>query len=649
MEEKEKKELINKILNVDNDLKNARVATTVFVNKATKEEAAHFLGYLEHSSPAIKKMARSIVGHMGVAEAFPMLIKEFYTTVDSMTFIPDAEYKESYFYTNLIELLETVFNLVKVEKISDDAFYKRIEEIFKKTKNEDLRFSLIKVLGLMGDQIDYFLEIYDDLTEKERRALYYVYTFGDNHHRLDVYKKGLEDDKNFEYVVSNLLTFSEGKTFLANELVSLGSYNKQTVLKKLQEGKNPEFNDVLIKMLQDKNKFLVELSIGILKRNISSDFSMDPFIKIVETGYSPEAIEGALEIIDHFVKNSPEDIYLQGLERQPAHKNKTVILDFLIGKLKTGIPITEELTEKVVPKLLVYFDNHSKEKEDFFLSVFKIIPTLRFVGSAELRNIKKTVVQFMKTFDKRLSGPFRNNLGEFLVKVNQMIGRFEESEQKLKTVQHLFEIDPKKIDHDRLLKLKDQLKELEAMDNHTHERMVEFLLTMYDISKIDWKIKATAIELLGDYGNLKAVPKLKEAAEKETSLAVKVNAQKAVTKLEEKFASAIQYVLVIEPLFYLQKKLCTFFLEKAFKVSCLKEIERFEEIRKVPFRFLVISEALFDDTFTQTIFDYLDENLDAILVIVTARPEEMEAFKDIPNVRFLKKPFNEESLEEVIK
>jgi len=598
---------------------------------------------------SVKKMARSIVGNMGVGEAFPLLIKEFYGTVESMTFIPEAEYKESYFYTNLIEILETIFNLARNETLTDNVFYQRIVDIFKKTKNEDLRFSLIKLLGYMGDQIDYFLEIYDDLTEKERRALYYVYTFGTNHHRLDIYKKGLGDEKNFEYVISNLLSFPEGRVFLSNEMVALSSYNKQTVLKKLLEGKFPEFNEVLIKILQDKNKFLVELAIDILKNNISSDFSMEPFKQIVETGYSPEAIEGALEIIDHFIKNQPEDIYLQGLDRQPSHKNKTVILDFLIGKLKGGIPLTEELTEKVVPKLLVYFDNHAKEKEELFLSIFKIIPTLRYGNSTGLKNIKKTVVQFMKTFDKRLSGPFRNNLGEFLVKVNHMIGRFEESEQKLKTIQNLFEIDPQKIDHDRLVKLKDQLKELDTLDDQTLGRLIEFLVTMYDVSKINWKIKALAIELLGDFGNLSVIPKLKEAAEKETSLAVKVNAQKAVNKLEERYAAAIQYVLIIEPLFYLQKKLCSFFSSKAFRVNCLKEIERFEEISKVPFRFLVISEALFNDEFTQTIFDYLDENLDAILIIVTARPEDMEAFNDIPNVRFLKKPFNDESLEDVIK
>lgn len=649
MEEKEKKELINKILGVDNDLKVARVASTVFMNKATKEEAAYFLGYLDHNSPAVKKIVRSILGQMGVTQAFPLLIGEFYTAVKTLTFMPDAEYKEAYFYTNLIEILETLFNLVRLEKLADESFYNRVSEIFKRTKSEDLRFSMIKLLGIMGDQIDYFLQIYDDMTEKERRALYYVYTFSLDPRRLAFYKKGMEDEKNFEYVVSNLLSFEEGRKFLANELLTLGSYNKQTVLKKLQEGRYPEFNDTLIKLLGDKNKFLVELSIENLKNNISSDFSMEPFQKIVETGYSPDAIAGALEIIAFFVKTHPENIYLDGLERQPSHRNKTVILDFFIEQLKSGIPLNEDLTEKVVPKLLVYFENHAKEKEELYLSIFKIIPSLLYNQSGKLRHIKKTVINFMKTFEKRLPVPFKNNVSEFLVKINHMIGRFEESEQKLKNIHILFDIDPQKIDHDRMIKLKDQLKDFDSLDTHTLERLINFLVTMYDVVKVDWKIKAVAIELLGDYGNLSVIPRLKDTIEKESSLAVKVSAQKAVSKIEERHASSIQYVLIVEPLFYLQKKLCEYFNARAFRTTCLKEVEKFESLNQVPFRFLVISETLFNDTFTQLVFDYLDEHLDAILVIVTANPEEMEAFKDIPNVRFLKKPFNDENLAEVMK
>ncbi|MCP5050208.1 MAG: hypothetical protein GY940_23785 [bacterium] len=644
MEEKEKKELLKKIMNVENDPKMARVASTVFINKSSKEEAAVFLEYLENSNPAVKKIARSIVGQKGLVEACDILIKEYTSAVENLTFMPDEDTKESHYYSNLIEMLETIFAIAKNEKVEDEVFFNRIDEIFKKTKNEDLRFSLIKLMGVMGDRLDYFLEIYEDLTEKERRGLYYVYTFVDNPKRLEVYKRGLHDDRNFDYVIANMLNFDEGKVSLADQLLSLSSYNKQTVLKKLQNGRHPEFNDVLIKLLNDKNKFLVELSIENLKNNVSSDLSLDPFVELIETGYSPEGIQGALEIVAHFVRKNPEDIYIQGMEKQTTQKNKTIILEFFVTQLKTKIKPNGALTEKVLPKLLANFDTYAKDREDLFISVFKIIPSLTYSNSGELKAIKKKVISFKSEFEQRLSGPFKNNMKEFVVKLNQISARFEEGEAKIKNVVVLFDIDSSKIDHDRMVKLKDQLKDIETLDDETTERLIKFLVTMYDVSRIDWKIRADAVELLGDYGGLSVLPKMIEITEKESSLAVKVNAQKAVKKVEERNAAAIESVLVIEPLPFLQKKLNEFFRSKAFRVYNIDKIEKLESLTSKFFKFLVITDTLLNREMTPMVMEYLDENLDTILIIVTGRPEDMIDYEGLENVRCLKKPFNEATL-----
>jgi HEAT repeat protein len=650
MDDKERRELIDKIMSVDSDAKVARVASTVFMNKGTKEEAKYFLDYLDHYNPNIRRLARSIVGQMGLTEACEILINEFNDAVGSLTFMPDVELKESDYYPNLIEILETVFSILKAEGCKNDEFLKSIEMIFKRTKNEDLRFTLIKLLALLGDQIDYFLNIYEELTEKERRALYYVYTYVEDPRSLEIYRKGFGDDKNFDYVIANLLNFQNGKKMLSDELLTLSNYNKQVVLKKLRDGEHPEFNDVLIKLLNDKNKFLVEIAIEILKNNIKDEpESLQPFISTIETGYSPEGIAGSLEIVAHCVKHSPEDIYLSGLEQQPSPKNKNIILDFFIEQLKENLKPTDELTEKVLPKLLVYFDNYSKDREELILSIFKIITSLRFPVASRLRSLKKTIIKFKQEFDKRFTTQFRNNMGEFLVKLNQMIARFEETENKLKNVTVLFDIDHQRIDHDRMLKLKDQLAEIELNDDEIRARLVEFLVDMYKLSKIDWKIKSVSVELLGDYGGPNELPLLIEASEKESSLAVKVNAQKAVKNIEERNAAAIQYVLIVEPLPFLQKKLSDFFKSQAFKVALLTDVSRFDEVANAPFRYLVISESLLtDDQLTPKVFDYLDEHFDTALIIVTAKPEEMAAFEDIPNVKFLKKPFNDETLKEVI-
>jgi hypothetical protein len=562
MEEKEKKELIAKILNADNDPKISRVAVTVFINKATPEEARYFLDFLHHHHPAVKKIARFIVGQKSIVEALKPLLQEFYNVVGTLNFMPDEEYKESHYYPNLIEILETIFNICREKWIQDKDFYTKVVQIFKNTRNEDLRFTLIKLLGLMGGQFDYFMEIYEDMTEKERRALYYVYTIVEEPKRLQVYKKGLEDDRNFEYVISNMLSFEQGRLALGETLLSLGNLKKQTVLKKLLQtkGKYPEFNNVLIKLLSDDNKFLAELAIENLKTSPSLQSELDPLIEIIETGYSPQVIRGAMEIIAHFDRKNPEDIYLKGLEKQPFLRSKQVILEFFFKELKNNIRQTGELTEKVLPQLLVFFDDYSKEKEDLFISIFKIIPLLEFPSGAKIRAVKKKVITFEQEFADRLSNTCGNKLDELLVKIEQMAGQVEETESKLKNM----------------------------------------------------------------------------------------NARESIKKIEEKPADETQSVLILEPLPYIRKKLNEFFKSRAYRVFNLKEVARFGEIIIKPFRFLVVSDSLLDEEFTRQLFDYVDTHLDTILILVTPNPDDLDIFKEITNIRFLKKPFNDDRLQEVI-
>ncbi len=649
MDEKEKKELIDKILSVEKDSKLARVSATVFINKATKEEGKFFLDYLSHHNSNLKKLARSIVSQLGVAEAFELLIQEFESVVASLTFYPDSELADSNYYANLIEIMETIFTVARVENLKNDKFLARIDDLFKRTKNEDIRFTLIKLIGLLGDKFDFFMLIFKDLSEKERRALYYVYSVVTHPKRMELYKKGLEDEKNLEYVVSSLLSFPEGRVMLSQEFLSFTNYHKQIVLKKLQDGKYPEFIDVLTRILSDKNKLLSEMAVEVLKNNLNNDEAIKPFITILETGYSGEGVSGALEIISHVVKRNQEDIYLQALEVQPSAKNKDIILEFFIEQLKGKIRVTEELGEKIIPKLIIHFDNYAKDKEDLYLSIFKLIPMLRYSNANMLRALRKKIIQFKKDFESRMPGPFKNNIGEFVVKLNQLASRFDESEAKVKNILLLFDFDPLKIEHARMMKLKDQLQEIESFEDQHKLRLMEFLVKLLDVPRIDWKVKSVAVELLGDYGRTNEIAKLMEVVDKESSLAVKVNAQKAIKKIEERHAAIMSYVLVLEPLPYIQKKLVEFFKAHAFKTVVINETEKFNEISQIPFKFLIISESLMiNDEFTQKVFDFLDENFESTLVIVTANPDLLDPFRDIPNVKFLKKPFNDEQLNEII-
>jgi len=302
------------------------------------------------------------------------------------------------------------------------------------------------------------------------------------------------------------------------------------------------------------------LAIENLKTSPSFLLELDPLIEEMETGHSPQAIRGAMEIIAHFEKKNLENIYLRGLEKQPSLMNKHVILEFFFKELKTNIRQTEELTEKVLPQLLVFFDDYSQEKEELFISIFKILPALKFPSGDKIKVVKKKIITFEQEFEEQLSDTLKDKLAEFLEKIDQMASRFEETESKLKTI----------------------------------------------------------------------------------------NAQKTINKINEKHADAIQSVLILEPLLYIRKKLNEFFKSRAFRVFNLTEMKRFGEIIKKPFRFLVISDSLLDEKFTRQVFDYMDTNLDTILIIVTANPDKLDIFKEIPNIYFLKKPFNDDGLQEMI-
>jgi hypothetical protein len=271
-----------------------------------------------------------------------------------------------------------------------------------------------------------------------------------------------------------------------------------------------------------------------------------------------------------------------------------------------------------------------------------------YPNSGKVKAVKQKILGFTKEFDSRLSNTFRNNWKEFVVKLNHMIARFEESEAKVKNIVILFDIDATKIDHPRMMKLKEQVAELEYFDEDTKARFVKFLAEMVSEPKIDWKVKTVALDLLGEYGAAPELAVLANAVETETSLAVKTNAQKALKKIEERCAADIESVLVMEPLFYLQKVLNEFFKAQAYKVFNLAEVSKFEQVAEKFFKYIAVSENFLTPEFMQQLFDYVDENDESTLIIVTASPDKWQQYKDIPNIKLLKKPFNNDVLKEVI-
>ena len=58
---KEKETLVKRILKAQNDPKDARIAASVFLNKATKKDATVFLSYLEGTDIKLKQISEYLL------------------------------------------------------------------------------------------------------------------------------------------------------------------------------------------------------------------------------------------------------------------------------------------------------------------------------------------------------------------------------------------------------------------------------------------------------------------------------------------------------------------------------------------------------------------------------------------------------------
>jgi len=643
MNEKDRKVLIEKILNVDNDAKGSRVAATIFIKKSTKQEASFFIDYLESSDILIRKVARQIVGQKGITEALEQLTNEFYNITDNMTFLPDEDIEENEFFANLIELMESIFLICKSENIKNDILLTKIDEIFKRTKSEDLRFSLIKLLGVLGDRIDLFLKIYPDLTTKERRALYYIYSFIKDPKKSKIYELGISDKENFDFAMTNALLSNEGQDIINDHLLTFSDSEKRLILSKLLEGKYPNFQDTLILLLNVDNKYVVELAAENLKKSIKLPFPLEKFKDIINTGYSPELVKNGLKLINNFVKKNVEELYLEALNKQALFTNKLIIIEMLFNKLKTEKKITEKFSGLIKQPLLDYFTNYKQDKDDFLISILKILPLLKFSNSLTYKTIKQNIITFAKQFEDQITKVLKNNINESLTRINSLIGKVEKTEKKIGDITVLFDLPPDSLDIERFEKLKQQLEELEFLDDVFIENFTKFLNKTHDAFMDDWKIRAYVLKLLGTYGEPSIIPKLKAITKNEKSLGARVSAENALDNIKARYDVQDETILIIIPLFYIKKLIKDFFTLKGFKLIDIIELEDLADVTSKNISHVFVSDVYIKDNRIKQIVELLPDE-EFRLIITTPKPDEIEYTNETIKIEFLKIPFKPENL-----
>lgn len=645
MDEKEKALLLQRILQVNTDTKSARIAAKTFISRGNQADAGKFIEYLDSSDPSIRKMARYILGQMGCSEALDPMLESLTQSLGGLTFLPDEEYKESHFFVNLIELLESIFGIIRTNQITDEGLRQKLLDVFKKTKHEDLRFSLIKVIAVLGDTSEYFLKLFPDLSHKEKRALYHVYSFIDSPHRMEFFSLGLEDVHNYEFVIPNMLEFPEGKQALIKFVPRMSEKMKVFFLTMLLEKDQTEFLDMLIDLLEDENRQVVQLATDNIKAIDFNPFPLERFLNKMKTGYSFEMMKAVVSIFNHFVQEKNEDHLLEAMVVQPLYNNKAIILDAILKVVKGKRNLDSEFSKIILKVLLDFFKVYSEDRIEFMQSVLKVIPGLSYSQSIQVRGVKKELLVFLKIHESQLSQTLLNNIQECIVRLNQLIARFEESEEKIKHIEVLFELEAQAIDAQRLEKLKLQLVELSEVTPEFSARFTQFLAKLLD-SASDWKVRSAAAELSADYGKPDILDVLRNKQNQDPSLGVRVAAAKAVELIQARYEITTPWALVIEPLFYISKLISDGLSEHGLMVSSQKEWPESTIWDEHNYNMIWVTDQFLDEEH-QDRFDFLKKSLEKQtkkVIIVTATPEKYAKLRVLPGFKFLKKPFTKEHL-----
>lgn len=646
--ENELKNLRDRILKAASDPKGARIAVSVFNNQAGREEALFFLDYLSSSDPAQKKMARLVLGHFGVLEALPILVEEIETAIGHLTFLPADESRESVLFPGLIEAFETIFAIIRAGGVKDRELAGKCEEIFKKTRNEDLRFTLIKIILFSKHNFDFFLELWPSLSDKEHRAVYYTTSLTEDQARRKIFQLGLQDENNFEFAVSNMIRTPEGIELLAAGLSEMDDAKKQIVLNKLNDEKIYAVEDALIDIIRDdSNRYVTDLAVEILKKGEKEKFPAETFLDFLNTGYTAEMVRSSLEIIEHFLQGDSVSVLITALEKQPLFKNKSLILEKLVKVVKTHHGLDGELSQKILAILMPYFESYSEEKEDLLITIMRILPQLLYSGSVQLKNVRRRLLEYAKFHESGISVTLKNNFQEGLAKLSQVAQKFEESEAKTRKLLLLFDIDPHKIESERISFLKEELREIDSLSDEFRQKLEQYLLSIVSDETQDWRKRALAIELLGDYGHRNTMDLLHNLAREEKSLGVKVSAQQALKRIRQRWNLPEPAVLLLESIFYAVKLISDFCQANDIKCLCLKDISEFPAHADQAFEKILLSDAFLERPEMKELFAYLADRKQVKLLIITADPQKIKM--DLPpGHAILPRPFNAGNLADIL-
>ncbi len=644
MNEADKRALIEKILKAGQDIKSARIALAVFNNQASPEDARFFLRYLDSEDPAQRKMAQAIIAHFALPEALPLLMSEVNKIVGGLTFLPDAAYKEELFYKTIVEIFETIFAICRKNNLQNEDLLHLALEIFKKTTNQDLRFTLIKIIAFGQDYFDYFFNLYEKFSEKERRALYYSYAIIDHPARQQLFIRGLKDEKNYEFVVANLLNFKSGKELLADHLLKTNSENRLKALKQMEEADISGLEEVLIELLADENRYVADLSAELIKKNRALKFDPERFKQLVAGSALTNLVRNGLEILECYQFADFHEILFSALQNQPVARNKALILEKLIKRIKGKRTIDLAFSQQLCQTLLVYLEGFHPDREELIVAAARALLMIKYQNSQQLKTVKKTLLELEKELAAKNETKLKNNIVEALGKLNGLIAHYEESELQVKALKHIFELPQERIGAERLQKLKEELEQLNFLDEQAENQLHNFLIAAYESAENDWKKRAIAVELLQNYSSPQDLPFMQNIALSDQSLAVRVAAEKTVAVIREKYNLLPQIIGIFENSFYLKKLLLEYLANKDFRIVEIGEQAQLDSLLEGPLNILFIDENLLN----KEIINFFQSHPEKNMVIICSEIAKIADLLACKNIQALSKPIKKDEIEEIL-
>ncbi len=649
MKDAEKRALIDRILKTGGDAKGSRVATSVFINHATAEDATFFLQYLDSNDPLQRRAARQIVGAFGLSEAIPVLQKELAGAIGTLTFLPEAEFREVQFYPNLIEIFESLFAIVRTRGEKDTELLALAEGVFPKTTNEDLRFTLLKLIAFLGDRFASLFALYPTLSEKEKRALYYVYSRVDDPGRLALFQAGLTDEKNFDFVVANMLRFPGGAHLLLTSLPSLSDSGQQVVLGKMLEQPVEAMEEALIDLIQvGGHKYTLDLATEVLKKSTLDRFPLDRFRTFLNEGVSADLVRCAMDIVEHFDRPGTPAALIEAFSRQTHLRNRTLICERLLRLIRGERLLAETMSAPLLGALLPVFDQVAGEYEEYLISVCRVLSALVYPNSNTLKATRKRVHDFFKQHEASLSPVMKNNLGELNGRLHAMLAHLEESEAQIQKILVLLEVEASRIDAERVQKLREQLHELPVIDAESAEKLRRFFFDLHRSAGDDWKKRSAALALLGDHGHPADLPAIREIAVGEASLGARTAAAGAIAAISARFSLPPARILILEALPYIQKLLADFFTARQFDVRLARTVEEAELGSAESCTLVFISETHWTEWGRARWLEYHHAHRATRLIRLVPQSLEGDEAPDSP-IQILKKPFKPEDLERFLK